>query len=134
MLKDRHRHLQIEPLERRITPTIITINPSADNTLFEDANGNLSDGAGPHFYVGSTNQGSTLNARRGVMKFDLSGIPAGSTINSATLTLNVSKVPPGAVAENVVLHPALNDWGEGTSDSSQGGTNPGEGDGVQATV
>lgn len=132
--KYRRRRLHIEPLEARATPTVITINPSADNTLFEDANGNLSDGAGPHFYVGSTNQGTTLNARRGVMKFDLSGIPAGSTIHSATLTLNVSKVPPGAVAENVVLHQALKDWGEGTSDSSQGGTNPGEGDGTQATT
>jgi uncharacterized repeat protein (TIGR01451 family) len=127
--------LQFEPLERRVTPTVITLNPSADNTLFEDTNGNLSDGAGPHFYVGRSNQlGGTLNVRRGVMKFDLSGIPAGSTINSATLTLNVSKVPLGAVAEDVGLHQALADWGEGTSDSSTGGTGVGEGDGIQATT
>jgi uncharacterized repeat protein (TIGR01451 family) len=131
--KNRRRRLQFEPLERRVTPTVITLNPTADNTLFEDVNGNLSDGAGPHFYVGSSNQGAALNARRGIMKFDLSGIPAGSTINSTTLTLNVSKVPIGAVAEDVVLHQALADWGEGTSDSSTGGTGGGEGDGIQAT-
>lgn len=126
--------LRIEQLECRATPTIISLAPSADNTLFEDANGNLSDGAGPHIFVGKTNQAAGLSIRRGLMKFDLSAIPSGSTINSATLTLKVTKVPLGAVAENIVVHLAQADWGEGTSDSSQGGTGAGEGDGIQATT
>jgi uncharacterized repeat protein (TIGR01451 family) len=131
---NRGHRLRIEQLERRITPTVVSLTPIADNTLFEDPTGNLSDGAGPHFYVGSTGPTAGNLARRGLLKFDLSSIPAGSTINSATLTLNVSKVPGGAPAEDVVVHLAQMDWGEGTSDSSQGGTGPGEGDGIQATT
>src|SRR5262245_50802545 len=54
------------------------------------------------------------------MMFDLSSIPAGSTITSATLSLSVTQVSnttPGAVE----LHRVLADWGEGTSNSGPSG-------------
>lgn len=126
---------RIELLEGRITPSSVTLTPVADNTLYEDSTGNLSDGAGQHFYVGLSRQtDSSLRIRRGVIKFDLSSIPAGSTINSATLTLNVSKVPTGFANEDVVVHVAGSAWGEGTSDAATGGAGGGEGDGIQATT
>jgi uncharacterized repeat protein (TIGR01451 family) len=111
------------------------LTPSADDTLYQVASSStsqqLSDGAGQHFYVGETGQG--VNAlRRGAIKFDLSSIPAGSTITAVTLTLNMSMTVSGA--STVSLHRALANWGEGTSNAAAGGQGPGEGDGVAATT
>jgi hypothetical protein len=79
--------------------------------------------------VGETNKASI---RRGAVKFDLSGVPAGATINSVTLTLHLSKTTSGA--QNAALHRALMDWGEGTSNAALAGNpNGGEGGGIHAT-
>jgi uncharacterized repeat protein (TIGR01451 family) len=125
----------VEYLENRTTPTVITLTPSADNTLYQVATADpaqqLSDGAGRNFFVGRTAQGSN-DIRRGAVKFDFTTVPAGSTIKSVTLTLTLAKTRAGAPAA-VVLHRALMNWGEGTSDAGQGGVGSGEGDGVQAT-
>jgi outer membrane biosynthesis protein TonB len=43
-------------------PTQVTLSPSKDNTLYEDAAGSLSNGAGQHFFSGNTSAGSV---RRG---------------------------------------------------------------------
>src|SRR5437867_2966685 len=69
----------LESLENRTTPTTISLAPSADDTLYQDTTGQLSNGAGQHFYVGDTNQTANF-IRRGAIKFDLSAVPAGSTI------------------------------------------------------
>lgn len=123
--------LLLEALEERSTPTVVALTASADDTLFEDPTGQLSDGAGQHFYVGDSRQVG-IDIRRGLLKFDLSSIPTGSTINSATLTLHMSKTNNGA--QSIAVHRALTDWGEGTSDATTGGSGPGEGDGIQATT
>src|SRR5437870_1721184 len=113
----------LECLEQRHTPTTLTLTSSADNTLYEDTNGQLSDGAGQHFYVGNSKQVAASNLRRAVLKFDLSAVPAGATINSATLSLHMSKTNNGAQAVDV--HRALSAWGEGTSNAALGGTGSG---------
>jgi uncharacterized repeat protein (TIGR01451 family) len=110
-------------------PAALTLTPSADNTLYQDAAGQLSNGAGHHFYVGDTNQSSNA-IRRGAVKFDLSAVPAGSIILSATLTLHMSMTRSGA--ESIDLHRALQNWGEGTSNAGLG--TRGEGIGTQATT
>jgi uncharacterized repeat protein (TIGR01451 family) len=124
----------VESLETRATPASINLAPSADNTLYQVATADpaqqLSDGAGQHFYVGETNQASNA-LRRGAIKFDLSAVPAGSTITSVVLTLSMSKSVNGA--ENVDLHRALLNWGEGTSNAALAGRG-GEGVGIQATT
>jgi uncharacterized repeat protein (TIGR01451 family) len=126
---------RLERLEDRATPATINLTPVADDTLYQVASATsqqLSNGIGQHFYVGETAQG--INAlRRGAIRFDLSAIPAGSTIGSVTLTLNMSRSRMGT-ADNIVLHRALLSWGEGTSDASRGGIGAGEGDGVAATT
>jgi uncharacterized repeat protein (TIGR01451 family) len=122
---------RLEILEDRALPASLTLTPVADNTLYQDPAGQLSNGAGQHFYVGDTNQ-TTNDIRRGAIKFDLTAIPAGSTIQSATLTLHMSMSRAGP--ETVALHRALQNWGEGTSNAALGGTGSGEGDGVQATT
>src|SRR3954447_12316738 len=98
--------------------TTVDLNPSKDNTLYEyDPNlGDLSNALGDHFFAGKTGQG-TGSLRRGLLAFNVAGsIPSGSTITSASLTLNMSKTISGTVT--VELHKLLADWGEGTSQAS----------------
>ncbi len=54
----------------------------------------------------------TLNDRRGLLKFDLSAVPAGATINGATLVLTMVAANTGG-QYNVSLHRALSEWFEG---------------------
>jgi uncharacterized repeat protein (TIGR01451 family) len=111
---------------------VITLSSVADNTLYQDTTGHLSNGAGQHFYVGDTVQATNF-IRRGAIKFDTSSIPPGSTINSVTLSLHMS-LTIDHTAESIVLHRALKNWGEGTSNAAVGGAHSGEGAGVQATA
>jgi uncharacterized repeat protein (TIGR01451 family) len=124
----------LERLEDRTTPSTVNLSPVADNTLFQastaDPSQQLSDGAGQHFYVGDTIQGSNA-IRRGAIRFDLSSIPAGSTITSVTLKLNMSMTISGA--DNIILHQALMSWGEGSSNAALAGKGS-EGIGIQATT
>ncbi|HLJ92887.1 MAG TPA: DNRLRE domain-containing protein, partial [Gemmataceae bacterium] len=110
----------LESLEERSTPASLNLTTIADDTLYEvstaDPSLQLSNGAGQHFYVGRTSEG-TNDIRRGAIKFDLSAVPAGSTITSATLTLNLSKTRSGA--ESIALHRTLASWGEGASNAGQ---------------
>ncbi len=99
---------------------MIQLIPSKDNTLYEDSSGNISDGQGRYFYVGETLQGSL---RRGLIAFDVNkDIPAGSTIVSVMLQLNMSKKPIGIDDPTIItFHWALADWGEGNSDAGDPG-------------
>jgi hypothetical protein len=95
----------------------VTIEPIKDNTLYETAAGDTSNGAGDVFFAGVNAMGAI---RRGVIAFDVAGnVPAGSTINSVELTLNMSMTVAGA--EDVALHRLTSDWGEGDSNASFGG-------------
>lgn len=97
--------------------TTVTMNPVKDNTLYEDATGNISNGAGNHLYVGLNNLNSK---RRSLVKFDIaSNVPAGATILEATLTLTVDQTNSGP--NNVELHTVSADWGEGASIATGGG-------------
>ncbi len=93
---------------------IVNLVSSKDNTLYENASGSVSNGAGAFFFAGRTAQGAN-NLRRGVLAFDLSGIAPGSVINSVQLTLNMSRTISGA--SNVSLHRATSNWGEGASNA-----------------
>jgi hypothetical protein len=105
----------------------ISIFPSKDNTLYQyvPADGDRSNGAGFHFFAGENALGEI---RRGVLAFDIAGhIPAGSTITSVSLSLNMSRTAFDT-PRIVELHVLLADWGEGTSHA------PGEeGTGAPAT-
>ncbi len=97
----------------------MTLAAIRDNTLYEDAGGALSNGSGPTLFAGRTSQ-AVGSIRRGLIAFDLSGIPAGSTIASAVLTLHMSQAS-GAGTQSVSLHRALAGWGEGASDAGASG-------------
>ena len=102
----------------------VTLTATRDNTLYEQVGGGLSNGAGVYIFTGTTAT-ATLR-RRALLRFDLSTIPAGSTVNSATLQLNMSRTISNA--QSVGLHRVLADWGEGTSDATSE-----EGQGAAAT-
>jgi len=107
-----------------------TIAPSKDNTLYESPIGEWSNGRGQNFFCGTTAQG--VNAkRRGVIAFDVAAnVPAGSTIQSANLTLHMSRTMGDAIT--VSLYRSLTGWGEGDSvappDHEGGGTRAAPGD------
>ena len=117
-------------LEHRDLLTTVTLFPSQDTSLFEEPGGTLANGAGEYLFVGSTAPRNNDLVRRGLISFDLTEhIPPGSSINSVSLTLNMSKTITGD--QPVSLHFVLNEWGEGTSDApgEEGrGTIPSPGD------
>jgi len=105
--------------------TTVQLSASKDNTLYQQASGTLSNGAGSFFFAG--NSGAN-EIRRGLIAFDIaSAVPAGATINSATLTLHMSQTTSGL--QSVELHRASASWGEGTSDATGG-----EGGGAPSTT
>src|SRR6266403_1309531 len=77
---------------------VAVVGAMSDNTLFEDPQGSLSDALGSYVFAGVTMQGLR---RRGLVSFDLSSIPAGSTITGVSLTLHMSRT--SAAAEPVSL-------------------------------
>ena len=95
----------------------IQIIADKDNTIFSES-GSESNGAGGDIYVGRTNGG---NLRRALIHFDIAGfLPVGSTIESVTLTLSMTKTRAGT--ETISIHTLNANWGEGTSESTGGGT------------
>lgn len=95
--------------------TLVTTT-AKDNTLYFDSEGLLSNGHGIYMFAGRT---ASQAPRRAVMAFDLSAIPAGSTIQSVSLRLHMSRTSSGAV--NMRLHRLLRNWGEGESDAGEPG-------------
>jgi hypothetical protein len=104
--------------------TTVVLDASKDNTLIEDSTGALSNGAGDFLFAGTTNQ---PGIRRATLRFDVasSPIPTGATIDSAVLTLYMSKTVAGSAT--VTLHRLTANWGE--ADSNADGA---EGDGAAA--
>jgi len=90
--------------------TVMTFKPSKDNTLFFSTDGNASNGAGPHFFVGTIRTG---NIRRGILAFDVSAIPQGALVTEVTLTMKVSNAQGGA--QDIGLYRVPADWGEAGS-------------------
>jgi hypothetical protein len=116
---------------------VLSMSPSQDVTIYEDAQGETSNSAGDGLFAGRTSVGNIhLHpplVRRALIRFDLAteGIPAGSTIDSVFLTVTVtrSNVLTGRVPFSI--HKVLAYWGEGFSrplDEGGGGTAASEGD------
>jgi spore coat protein A len=101
--------------------TVLT--PVMDNTIYggQKGGGNPEDytintcGGGSIAFSGLTNDNFP---RRAIVKFDLSSIPAGSTINSVALSIQVDKTKDNQ-SRTYSLAPLLIDWGEGMVDCAQ---------------
>jgi hypothetical protein len=95
----------------------VTRAPIRDNTLIEDAQGALSNGAGPGLFCGRISLGGI---RRALIAFDPAGaLPAGALLDSVQLELHVQASSDGQ-PRTVGLHRVLTAWGEGASFSSGG--------------
>ncbi len=91
---------------------------AADNTLYEDLTGGISNGAGAGVFVGANAFG---RIRRAMLRFDVAAaLPAGSRVLAAQLALEVSQSTVGS-ALTITGHRVLASWGEGTSVAGSGG-------------
>jgi hypothetical protein len=100
---------------------VITLHPVRDNTLFLDATGAISNGAGDGIFCGNN---AHLNTRRGLIYFAVSdSLQAGAVIDSVELRLNVDSAP-NSTPQQVSIHRVLASWGEGTSLSNGGAGAP----------
>lgn len=101
----------------------VVINPNQDNSIYSESDNSNALGG---LFAGETVGG---NLRRALLEFDIagSGIPAGSIINSVTLSLAQTKIGPAGTA-TFELHPLLAAWGEGTSAGTGTGGAPTAGD------
>jgi hypothetical protein len=101
-----------------VAQTTVVVPCAADNTLYQDATGSLSNGSGTGLFVGLTGTGSI---RRAVLRFDVGAVlPANAVVISATLSLNVAQSTV-FLPMNVTGHRLLASWGEGTSVAGSGG-------------
>lgn len=98
----------------------VVLVPPLDGTLYEADPAITSNGIGSHFFVGVN---ATSFKHRGLLAFDFSSIPAGSTINSASLSLSLDRSHGGALA--ISMYRVTTPWGEGTSNA--GNANDGAG-------
>ncbi len=84
-----------------------------DTSMYSE-DGALSNGSGAYLFSGRT---LLADDRRALLSFDLSGIPQGSTVTAATLSLYVSQARPGSGLVAFSAHRVLSAWGEGASDA-----------------
>ncbi|MBK9387933.1 MAG: DNRLRE domain-containing protein [Planctomycetes bacterium] len=97
--------------------TEVLISAAADNTLYEDLSGGVSNGAGAGFFAGRPFAGTI---QRGAIRFDVAAsVPAGMAIVSARLELTMDRSIVGPF--NFSLHRFNASWGEGASTGSMGG-------------
>lgn len=98
---------------------VVGLVPARDNTLYEQVDGTLSNGAGPSFFAGRTAQASN-SIRRGLVAFDIAAaVPAGAVITAAVLRLSLTASSGGTFA--VSLHRVSASWGEGASNAGDSG-------------
>ncbi len=91
----------------------VVLTPSRDNTLFEEAQGERSNGVGVHLFAGAT---ASDSRRRALLAFDIAAqVPPGSRITSVTLTMHVSMTITGS--QPMALHRVSANWGEGLSNA-----------------
>jgi hypothetical protein len=97
---------------------IACLSPTRDATLYGlpgSSFDNTADGQGPHLWTSVTNGGFT---RRALLRFDLSEVPAGSTITQAELRLMQSRAFNG---HDVSVHRLTAAWTVGPANGGNSG-------------
>ncbi len=125
------RYLCVTPLALALSALTYaqsaSIQPTQDGSLYLSGSGGTANGSGEYLFSGTT---GGAEARRALLQFDVAGaVPAGSTITSATLTLQLNKTGGGNL--QLRLHRLTQSWGEGASDAmgqEGGGTTSQPGD------
>lgn len=86
----------------------------ADSASFGSAADSTLKSGAPNSNFGDDTVMDLNDARDGIIRFDLSTIPAGATVTSATLTLQAVSVGSGSAIKNYGVHRVLVDWQEST--------------------
>lgn len=93
--------------------TVVTLNPQKDATIIQE-NSAIANGSGLGLFAGNIGAGVGF-ARRGLVQFDTSGIPAGSTINSVSVVLTLTRAHATATPTDIGLFRIITGWNEGPS-------------------
>lgn len=90
-----------------------------DNTLYEDPDGDISNGSGDFIFMGRTGTDGDNELRRALVHFDVSAIPAGVIIDSVEVTFEIVFSPqtPEVSGGTAFLHRLAADWGEAGSNA-----------------
>ena len=95
-----------------LSAAVVTVNPSADVELSEQQ-ASFPNPSAVTIVAGTQGSSAGGPRNRGLLQFDLSGqVPAGSSINSVVLSLNVTRAPAAGVNSNFELYRALTPWSE----------------------
>ncbi len=106
-----------------VSAATTTLAPVADTTLAQELPDN-SSGICDSIFAGNTDNG-VGTARRALLQFNLSSIPAGSIINSVTLSMPVTR-GGNHVNSTFTLHRVTSAWVEGTAGCGVRGGGQGE--------
>ena len=102
-------------------PDVVVTLPFLELAQMRESSPTTAFGPG-QLYIGETGAGG-FGTARSIVRFDLSMLPAGATINSAELTMNVNMVPDGSGApcptvngqpNDMALFAATSSWSGGT--------------------
>lgn len=102
---------------------MVSIGSEKDANMIQT---NPTNTAGGNVFIG-TGRNQNRATRRGLIQFDVSSIPTGSTINSVTLTLYLRAWSGSGTGglfgdpRNVFLHQVTSAWGNGTTVAPGGG-------------
>ncbi|MBL8818791.1 MAG: DNRLRE domain-containing protein [Planctomyces sp.] len=99
-----------------LSTVTVQLGASEDTTIYDVPSGNVSNGSGEFLVAGGVY--NSIGAKRGLVRFDLgsSGIPEGSTIIDAVLTLHATQSIGGA--SSVGVHRLIDGWGEAASNAT----------------
>ncbi len=100
--------------------TSATYTTTADSYIYENEP-TANYGGATALQVASYKTGANLRNKHTLVKFDLSSIPAGATIESATLQLYMT-APPDSTDRTYDAHRVTADWTEGTGTAASPGT------------
>ena len=93
----------------------VVLEAERDATVYEEGNGTIANGSGSYLFTGRTESRNGSAERRALLAFPITdAIPEGSTIDSVSLELTMSRTISGG--QTVRLHRLLEDWSEGPSD------------------
>ena len=94
----------------------VTLGASQDVTLYDSPGSALANGGGEYLFVGLTGQ---PQARRTLIAFDVAGVvPAGATVFSVELTLQMSRTGLPLFEAAIALHRTTASWGEGATEAT----------------
>ena len=101
-------------LQTSVCSAQISLDAIEDTTIYSE---NVDNNGGGHAFniAGTANNG---NERRSLLRFDLAGIAPGSTVNSASLDLDITQV--GNTGGIFQLFRLDTDWAEGRGVGNQG--------------